>query len=345
MALTRRRPTRYGVVVAALALLVALPACSGGGGASIGGGPGATTTTVPPFFPLTGLPATDARTVTRPAVTVKIENSPASRPQAGLAAADVVIEAIVEGGQTRFLAVFHATDSEVGPIRSVRPADPALVAPFGGVVAFSGGIPRFVTALRQMPVTAVDENNAGDAFRRRRDRSAPHNLYGTTEALRDKVSETTDKPPPRFATFLAPGEAWVPAGAVPVATASFPVGSTNVAYAWDAASGTWKRSTNGTPHMVEGGGQVSPTTVIVQFTPYEPTGEVDTTGAQVFEAKVVGTGEAVIFANGTSVRARWSKTAATSMTVFTDAAGAPISLPAGRTWVELATPGAPVTTA
>jgi hypothetical protein len=328
-------------------MLVALvaSACSSGGGADLGQGGGRSNTTVPQFFPLTGLQVDDPANVSRPAITAKIENSRASRPQGGLDKADVVFEAVVEGGQTRFLAVFHSTEAEiVGPIRSVRPSDPAVASPFGGIVAYSGGIQRFVDAMRATGLKNFDENTAGNAFRRRNDKAAPHNLYTSTSALYDRADGGTSAPR-KFADFLPPGQAFAPAGAVPVTGLSLPVGSSVRAdYAWQAATGTWARSTDGVAHTAEGGGQIAPTTVIVQFVPYEPTGEVDTTGAVVSEAKVVGSGEAVIFANGSMVRGRWSKPNATTMTSWTDAAGAPLQLPAGRTWVELPAVGTPLTT-
>ena len=331
-----------------LILLLALvaSACSSGDGADLGEGGGRqTTTTVPQFFPLTGLQVNDPASATRPAVTVKIENSRASRPQGGLDKADVVFEAVVEGGQTRFLAVFHSTDADpVGPIRSVRPSDPAVASPFGGIVAYSGGIQRFVDAMRATGLKNFDETSAGNAFRRRSDKAAPHNLYTSTGALYDKA-DGGGSAPRKFADFLPPGQPFAPPGAVPVTAINLAVGSAvRVDYAWQAATGTWARSTDGVPHTAEGGGQIAPTTVIIQFVPYEATGEVDTTGAVVSEAKIVGSGEAVIFANGSMIRGRWSKPNATAMTAFTDAAGAPLQLPAGRTWVELPAVGAALTT-
>jgi hypothetical protein len=326
--------------------VVLIAACSGGPGFDFSGGGGddSADTTAPKFYPLTGLPVENGDTADRPAVIVKIENSARSRPQAGLDVADVVLEAVVEGGQTRFLAVFHSTDSDpAGPVRSVRPADPSVVAPFGGVVAYSGGIPRFVEAMRQTGLTNVNEDNAGGAFRRRSDRAAPHNLYTSTEALREKGSD--EAPPPKFAEFLKPGEAFNPPGATPVAGFTLAIGmTTTVDFAWDAGSGGWTRSTDGRAHTAESGNALAPTTVIVQSINYEDSGEVDTSGAAVSEAKVVGSGDAVVFANGLMLPARWSKTTDKSMTTWTDAGGGPLSLPAGRTWVELSPVGAALTT-
>ena len=53
--------------------------------------------------PLTGLPSSRSGTG---AIVVKIDNSPKARPQAGLDVADIVIEQEVEGGITRFAAIF-----------------------------------------------------------------------------------------------------------------------------------------------------------------------------------------------------------------------------------------------
>lgn len=61
---------------------------------------------------------------TRRPITAIIENHLDSRPQSGLSKADVVYEAVAEGGITRFLGVFYcgaaAGDVRIGPVRSER---------------------------------------------------------------------------------------------------------------------------------------------------------------------------------------------------------------------------------
>lgn len=52
---------------------------------------------------------------------VAIENHLDARPQSGLQSADVVYEAVAEGGITRFLAVYYCEDASIiGPVRSAR---------------------------------------------------------------------------------------------------------------------------------------------------------------------------------------------------------------------------------
>src|SRR3954452_13173723 len=117
---------RTAVVLVALGLLAA---CGGGGKKAAETTTTTTTapttsTAPPPAYPLTGLPATDAGKLARPALVVKIDNADGSgkgtqaRPQLGLNQADVVYEEMVEGSVTRLAAIFHSDDSDpVGPVR------------------------------------------------------------------------------------------------------------------------------------------------------------------------------------------------------------------------------------
>jgi hypothetical protein len=96
-------------------------------------------------WPLTGKVAFSAPT--QPALSVKIDNAPAARPQSGLNNADLVFECLVEGGMSRFLAVFQSQRAaELGPIRSARPVDGALLRALHGGI-FAQGYPSEPTTL------------------------------------------------------------------------------------------------------------------------------------------------------------------------------------------------------
>lgn len=300
-----------------------------------------TTTTAPPpppTYPLTGRPATDAGIAGRAAVAVKIDNIIDARPQAGITAADLVYEEFTEG-VTRFIVVYHSQDAEVvGPVRSVRPADPVIVSPLGGVFGFSGGSPGALSLAADTPLRLVMEDDVAVMYRRP-GRAAPHNLYTSTAGLFSRVPAEEGSPRP-FATFLAEGKSFGGPGAMPVAgIALVPAPYVTAGYDWDAASGTWLRNTDGHPHMVEEG-RLAPTTVIVQFTPYSYF--IDDYSVQFPE--VVGTGEAWVFAAGAMVPGTWHKESPGAVTNFVDSAGAPIAIPPGQTWVHLVAPGSSVTT-
>jgi len=296
-----------------------------------------TTTTLPPTFPLTGRPAPDQAAVARAVVTVKIDNAAAARPQIGVDHADVVYEELTEG-ITRFVALFHSSDAEgAGPVRSVRPADADLVTVAGGVLAFSGGSPAAVAVAASAPLTLVTEADT-QAMVRRAGRPAPYNLYTSTRVLRSRAPGDAAGPGP-FAPFLRDGQPFAPPEAAPAGSISLqPAPFLRASYAWDGEAGTWRRSTDGAPHLLEGGAQLAPTTVIVQFANYL-TFEAD---AAVQYPEVVGSGDAWVFAAGMVGRGTWTKPSAGEPTVYAAADGSPMALPPGQTWVHLVAPGTPV---
>jgi hypothetical protein len=282
------------------------------------------------------MPAYDRATLGRQAVTVKIDNNVEARPQAGIDKADVVYEEFTEG-ITRFVVVFQSGDApSVGPVRSVRPADPNIVKPLGGPLVFSGGAPAVLNVVKAAGIRQITENDT-DTLKRRSGRKAPHNLYTTTDAMFRKAG--AGSPPPSFSPFLREGEAYNPPGVAPATKLTLtPAPNVRAAYDWDPAAKVWMRSTDGRPHMLEGGPQIAPRNVIVQYTPYSsfPADQ------KVRFPEVVGSGDAVVFVNGTQVRARWNKPSATAVTTFVDSRGAPIPLAPGQTWIHLQEPGSPV---
>ncbi|HMG27956.1 MAG TPA: DUF3048 domain-containing protein [Acidimicrobiia bacterium] len=327
------RPSRPMVLVAA-ALLVVAAACGGGGGSAKKRV--APTTPKPTVAPLTGLPDPNGESLGRPALSVKIENTPEARPQTNLDAADVVFEEVTEGEITRFVAVYNSTIPDViGPIRSVRAMDPDIVTPLGGIFAYSGGIPETVALIRQAPgVNSLDESQAGSAMFRDKSKKAPHNLYGHGQDLLGKGGQPVPVRP--LFSYLDAGAAF---NGDPVAQVDvgFKQGY-GVTYTFDAGSRTWKRSYGLAPHTAASGQQIAPTNVIVQFVgccvPSPEGGAYQT----------VGQGQAWVFSDGKVARGQWTRSDRSQPTQYVDATGAPIKLQPGRTWVEFvpASPDYPV---
>jgi hypothetical protein len=327
---------RRAVLAVVAALAVALAACSGGGDDDTSSSKpeqsaAPTTTTAPPVAPLTGLPDPDGQSRARPVLWVKVENldSAQVRPQAGLEAADVVYEEVVERGITRFLAAYNsAVPDVVGPIRSVRLTDPNIVWPLGGIFAYSGGAQPAVDAINQAPVTTVDESNAGDAMFRddSRDVDREHTLFGRGSALFDKGGQPV--PPPPLFEYLATGEAFAgePASEFTIALDR----GYSPTYTYDAGSNAWTRAIDGAPFTMQSGVQIAPTNVVIQFVDYA--GGV---GSDNAEGITVGEGDAWVFSGGQVIRGRWLRPAREQPTRFVDAAGSPIKLAPGKTWVEL----------
>lgn len=136
-------------------------------------------------------------------VLVTINNDPQARPQSGLTEADIVYELLVEGGMTRYAALFQSELPEaIGPVRSARDA---FIDVAEGLEAFYVAHGYSPSAKASLDAGVVDHINGmqhdGTLFERSTDRKAPHNSYISKEHLEDAAelvdaSMTLGKAPP-----------------------------------------------------------------------------------------------------------------------------------------------------
>jgi hypothetical protein len=293
----------------------------------------------------------DPARAARPAVVVKVSNADGSRasfrsrPQAGINAADVVVEELTEGSVTRFACIFHSIDADpIGPVRSFRTTDLDLVAALGRpLFSYSGANGPFLDELRAVDrVVDLGFDAANGAYRRTGDRSAPENLLTSTAALY-AAAAGQGVPPPTWFPYRAdlaapPGTGARPVAGVGIVFGTGP-GSAPVDYAWDPALGGWARSQKGTPHLDEAGALVAPPNVVVQFVDYVDTGVTDSVGTPVPEAVLIGEGTAWVLTAGQVVEGRWVKPDPAAPTAFVAADGTGIGFTPGRTWLALSPPG------
>ena len=251
-----------------------------------------------PRHPLTGFEL-GGETVSGPSIAVKIDNTADGRPQVGIAAADVVFEELVEGGVTRYLAIFHtAVPDEVGPVRSGRPQDADLVPSFGGVFVFSGvGNSNVREIIRGSGLQLVEHDTSsgtpdGAYFFRSDRKPAPWNLHIEAASLVENY-EDLDAPVQQFLFKTAPEEAsavvdGVPADEIRVVFSS----GIQSNWEWDAATGTYlKFLLNGSPDVDANGTQISATNLLIFAANY-----FDVEGLP--SAKVGQTRETAIIATG-----------------------------------------------
>jgi Protein of unknown function (DUF3048) N-terminal domain/Protein of unknown function (DUF3048) C-terminal domain len=340
-AVRHRRP---GVV-----LLLGLVMTTAAGCGSFGApGPVASTpistsaTPVPPPpvpWPLTGVASTDETEVDRPALAVKIENSVEARPQTGLDAADLVWEEVVEGGITRYLAVYHSElPTEIGPVRSVRPMDAAIAAPLKGLFAFSGGQPDFVAAVDAAGLQVLSNDAGVDGFSRLPTRNPPHDVYADTQVLVRLADDDHRAAPPEQFDIASAGEqptavaTGTPASAVRVTLSNV----SSPLWSWRASASAWLRTEGSTPAVEADGSRLRATNVVVLRVDVVDTEYVDPAGNPVPETVMVGEGEALVATGGHTIEVRWSKASPDAPVILSSSSGGPVRLAPGTTWVELA---------
>ncbi|MBB3051103.1 hypothetical protein FHS23_002126 [Prauserella isguenensis] len=266
----------------------------------------------------------------RPVVVVKVDNVEQARPQAGLSAADVVYVEPVEGGLTRLAAVYASRLPEaVGPVRSARETDIALVRQFGTpVLAYSGGAPEIEPLLKRAPITLVTDKTRPEAYFRGDDRPIPHNLYVRPQRLPGQQREREPEPVTR------PGAA--PEGGTPVDARAVDFRDARYRFTWSGADGRWRISLDGSPLTTREAGRVTAGTVVVQRVAVREGRQVRDSGGQLSPvAGTVGRGEATILRDGKAFDGTWSRPSPEEPTTYRTRGGQRVPVAEGPVWVLL----------
>lgn len=332
-------------IAAVLTASLLLAACSSSPTEEVTSSPSPTATTSPSpspsptpasAFPLTGV-ETDEPLDDQPVVAVKIENTPSAYPLAGIEQADVVYEQIVEGGVTRFAALFHSQLPErVGPVRSARFVDVPLLQPWAPVLVYSGARGEVNDALRGASLALeVDPGTRdGPIFFRAPDRPGSHDLLADPTAALDASGEDEEAAPVPEDPFAfdedAPDDG--------VEQTDFDIAMTSAStssWEWDDGDDVYRRLRNGEPFPVVDG-EVGAATVVLVVAGIGQGGCCDTAGNPFTVTNLEGTGDAVVWRDGQRFEATWSKDSASDPLELLTADGDPFPMATGPSWWHLA---------
>lgn len=265
---------------------------------------------------------------------VVVENHPDARPVSGLAKASVIIEAPVEGGITRFLALFDATTTldEVGPVRSARPYFVDLANSWKASFFHVGGSLEALGLISSLNgFTDVNQFAYGNSFWRDQRRAAPHNVYTDFDRMNGVLEH-------KNVTGTHAVEAWHFIDAASstdrgnVAAISVPYGgSFNVSWSYDAERGVYVRSQAGRIQKDRDGSTIEAENVIVIKTDEQVLDEVGR-----LRIRTTGSGEAVAYRDGKKFILRWSRLPGGPMR-FEESDGSEFLFTRGRTWIEITT--------
>jgi len=310
--------------------------------------------------------------MTRRPLAIMVNNHIDARPQFGLTEADLIYEAVAEGGITRFLAFFHAQDAEkVGPVRSARIYYEDWAAEFNAWYAHWGGSVmtdedranqealdyQFTchpdadayAKINRIGLPSLDQMWLGNTAYWRDDslaRATEHTGFTSTQQLLNEApSRYPEEGWQNFETF----ETWFfkddlpEADREPPSASSFEFrfwdgyGDYDVRWEYDPATNEYVRYQGGEKQLDAANNQeLRAKNVIIQFTDQSFFG--DAKGHLKYET--VGTGKATIFLDGKVLDAEWSKGAIRERTHYFDAAtGDEIKFNRGQVWIEIVPTG------
>lgn len=299
---------------------------------------------------------------------VMIENHTESRPQSGLSSADIIYEAVAEGGITRFMGVYlcNLKDVQIGPVRSARTYFLDWLSEYDALYAHVGGAntPGPANALGQIVKYGIKDLNQfsigfptfwRDYQRLGRAVATEHTMYSTTQKLWEigakrgwKVSDEdgvkwNDKFVPW--KFKDDGKEGVKVeGDAAKIAVDFWSGYSDYSVTWnyDQACNCYKRQNGGASHLdLNTNTQLAAKNIVVQF-------QRESRANDGYEGNVhllygtTGTGKALVFQDGKVVIGKWVKNSRAGRTKFLDAKGQEIVFNRGLIWIQTVPEGASV---
>jgi len=302
---------------------------------------------------------------------VMIENHAEARPQSGLSSADVVYEAVAEGGITRFMGVFYcgiaAASVNLAPVRSARTYFLPWVLEYDAAYNHVGGagvcddptVDIRAKALCQIDQYKIkDMDQFGISFPtcyRNPDRldhpvATEHTMVCVTDKLLKIAAERG------WTNVDASGVSWDKnftswkfkddakdndRGASFSASFTAWKGYSDYSVKWvyDKVANVYKRFNGGAPHMdLETKQQLTAKNIIVLFA--DETGPVDEHGHLLYDN--IGSGPGLLYQDGKNIKITWKKLNRNTRTQFFDASGKEISFNRGQIWIEMLPTGTPI---
>lgn len=260
------------------------------------------------------------------------------RPQSGLSRALVVYEVIVEGGITRFLAVYGGEFvAKIGPVRSARDTYIEFVSELDCLYGYAGGSFTALQTTQKLNLRTLNALSADGAYYwRDHNLFAPHNLFTSSDqlilALKDKQ---VDSQIPTFSSWSfrdQPEALTAESERASEVEINFSTPSYQVRWVYDPDQGVYQRYNGGQLQIdTETQETLTAHNVVVQFVP--PGQYIEGKGRINFA--VTGEGQVLIFRYGEVVKGTWKKDNRIARTEFFDAQGQTVELNRGNIWVEI----------
>jgi hypothetical protein len=265
-----------------------------------------------------------------PVLVAKIDNIVYARPQTGLQSADIVYVLPVEGGLSRFEAVFSSHfPAVIGPVRSAREDDLELLKQFGRpAFAFSGAAPHLLPFIERARIVDLYAGIVGGYYRDD-NRIAPYNLFANTKTLLSKAKNASKAHDIGFRFGPAP------AGGRAAASYSVSYPAAAFTFRWSAKDKRWLVWMDGKPAMATEGGQLGGRTVVIQYTVIRTSRFLEYGKLPPF-AQSDGSGRAIVLRDGREYTVHWSRPNPNGGTTYTLPSGKRMTFERGQVWVVFA---------
>ena len=271
-------------------------------------------------------------------IAVIIDNHNQGWPQAGLNKAYMVYEIIVEGGETRLMALFKGvTVDKIGPVRSSRHYFLDYAMENDAIYAHYGWSPQAESDIKKYSINNLNGiTESTSTFWRVKDKAAPHNAVTSTDAIlkaaKSKGYKTTSnqKSILNYVTDEVKLEEGISANSVTIPHSTLQ----KVKYEYDAENKVYKRyARNKAQTDWDTGSSITTKNIIITFCDNYTLTDSENKGRQGL--KNIGTFDGYYITNGKAIKIKCTKTARDKQTKYEDLEGNEIKVNDGNTWVNI----------
>ena len=271
-------------------------------------------------------------------IAVMIDNHNQAWPQSGLNKAYMVYEAIVEGGETRLMALFKGVDVEqIGPVRSARHYFIDYAMENDAIYVHFGQSPQAESDIKKFFINDINGiAEDGTTFWRTNKKSAPHNALTSTEkilqsAKNKKYRTTSDK---ESVLQYTTDEVKLEDGQSAVSITIPHSDLQTVKYVYDEENGVYERYARQKEQTEwETGETLTAKNIIVTLCDNYTLTDTENKGRQGL--KNIGTFDGYYLTNGRAIKIKCVKSDREEQTVYQDLEGNEIKVNDGNTWVNI----------
>ena len=277
---------------------------------------------------------------------VMIDNHKDAWPQAGLQKAYMVYEIVVEGGETRLMALFKGADvDKIGPVRSARHYFIDYAMENDAIYVHFGQSPQAASDIKKYSINDINGiSEDGSTFWRVKDKTAPHNAVTSMANLKKSAESkkfkttSTEKSVLNYVTDEVNLEDGESAETITIPHSQLQT----VKYEYDSENKVYKRYARGVAQKDwDTKDAITIKNLIITYCDNYTLTDTENKGRQGL--KNIGTFEGYYITNGKAIKIKCIKEARDSKTIYQDLQGNVIKVNDGNTFVNICPTDAKVT--
>jgi hypothetical protein len=284
----------------------------------------------------------DADLANQRPVAIMFENTTAALPSYNISNADIIYEFPVEGGITRMMALFqdYSGMERIGNVRSCRSYFAYTAIAFDAIYVHCGGaIEAYEEVLDPGLVDNLDERLGAKGFFRSSDKSAPHNLYTSSDGLAEGIAakgyaKTHSGSYEGYFKFNKDDSSDITLDGEDAAVVVVYQANPKPWFEYNEEDGLYYRYEFGSAQKdAVTGEQLAVKNIIIQECTVDA--YYDEQNHDRVDIGTTAGGNGIYVSNGKAIDITWKCSADGSVTHYYDADGNEIKLNQGKTWVEV----------